>query len=103
MYTSTNFKTKKELRAAVDAYNEGIVLRDLYVLQGKTVNDAIHLAIEEVKKSKGIRPSPIIIFTPGLGTPKTNGWDTVEGPYFHQPHRWHAQVEMKDGIVVKVK
>lgn len=27
----------------------------------------------------------------------------VEGPHYPEPHRWYAQVEMKDGIVVKVK
>lgn len=27
----------------------------------------------------------------------------VEGPHFPQPHRWYAQVEVKDGKVIKVK
>ena len=43
------------------------------------------------------------VFAPGLCTPKTNGTEYVEGPHFPKPHSWYAQVEMKDGIIVKVK
>tara|TARA_Y100000034_G_C6571028_1_gene247484 strand:- start:169 stop:378 length:210 start_codon:yes stop_codon:yes gene_type:complete len=32
-----------------------------------------------------------------------NGSATLEGPHFPEPHRWYAQVELRDGIVVKVK
>lgn len=67
MYTSINFKTKKELKEAVAA--------------GKTVT----------------------IYAPGMGEPKINGRDFVEGPHYPAPHRWYAEVEMKDGKVVKVK
>lgn len=43
----------------------------------------------------------ITLFAPGLGSPKVNGTEFVEGP--HGVHKWYAQVEMKDGYVVKVK
>jgi hypothetical protein len=43
------------------------------------------------------------IFAPGLGTPKDNGTEFLEGPHYPEPHKWYAQVEMKDGKVVKVK
>ncbi len=43
------------------------------------------------------------IFAPGLGTPKDNGTEFLEGPHSPEPHKWYAQVEMKDGYVVKVK
>jgi hypothetical protein len=43
------------------------------------------------------------LFAPGLGTPKVNGQDFVEGPWYPEPHKWYATVEMKDGVVVKVK
>lgn len=42
------------------------------------------------------------LFAPGLGTPKDNGFEYVEGPHYPEPHRWYAKVEMKDGAVVKV-
>ena len=45
----------------------------------------------------------VTLFAPGLGQPKDNGTEFVEGPHYPQPHTWYAQVEMKDGIVVKVK
>lgn len=43
------------------------------------------------------------LYAPGLGTPKENGTEYVEGPHYPKPHTWYAQVEMKDGVVVKVK
>lgn len=45
----------------------------------------------------------ITIYAPGLGVPKENGTEFLEGPWFPEPHKWYAQVEMKDGVVVKVK
>ena len=45
----------------------------------------------------------VTIYAPGLGSPKTDGREYLEGPWYPQPHTWYAQVEMKDGYVVKVK
>lgn len=45
----------------------------------------------------------VTLYAPGLGEPKANGTEFVEGPHYPEPHRWYAQVEMKDGQVVKVK
>jgi hypothetical protein len=36
-----------------------------------------------------------------MGQPKENGTEYVEGP--HGVHRWYAEVQVKDGVVVKVK
>ena len=43
------------------------------------------------------------LFAPGLGQPKANGREFVEGPHYPAPHTWYAQVEMVNGVVVKVK
>ena len=43
------------------------------------------------------------LFAPGLGTPKADGVEYVEGPHYPKPHTWYAEVTMKDGIVVRVK
>lgn len=43
----------------------------------------------------------VTLYAPGLGQPKENGREFVEGP--HGVHKWYAQVEMKDGVVVSVK
>lgn len=32
-----------------------------------------------------------------------NGTVFLEGPHYPQPHKWYAQAELKDGVVVKVK
>jgi hypothetical protein len=45
----------------------------------------------------------VTLFAPGLGTPKENGTECVEGPHYPQPHKWYATVEVKDGRVIKVK
>lgn len=33
----------------------------------------------------------------------TDGIQFLEGPHHPKPHSWYAQVEMKDGKIVKVK
>lgn len=53
---------------------------------------------EAVASCKEVR-----IYAPGLGTPKVNGTEFLEGPHYPEPHSWYAQVEMRNGLVVKVK
>lgn len=53
---------------------------------------------EAVAAGKEVR-----IYAPGLGTPKENGKEFLEGPHYPKPHKWYAEVEMRDGLVVKVK
>jgi hypothetical protein len=67
MYASTNFKTKKQFKEAVQ------------------------------------NGAKITLYSPGLGSPKVNGKEFVEGPWYPEMHRFYAEVEMKDGIVIKVK
>ena len=43
------------------------------------------------------------LFAPGLGEPKRDGLEFVEGPHAPQPHNWYAQCTMRDGVVVKVR
>lgn len=45
----------------------------------------------------------VSIFSPGPFGCKQNGSETVEGPHYPKPHSWYASVEVKDGLVVKVK
>ena len=37
------------------------------------------------------------------GNEPTDGWITLEGPHYPEPHRWYARAEVKDGAIVKVK
>ena len=43
------------------------------------------------------------LYAPGLGSPKENGTEFVEGPHYPRPHTWYAMVEVRDGIVRSVK
>jgi hypothetical protein len=43
------------------------------------------------------------LFAPGLGSPTQNGIEYIEGPHFPKPHTWYAEVEVRAGVVVKVK
>jgi len=43
------------------------------------------------------------VFAPGLGTPKAEGTEFLEGPHYPEPHRWYAQVKMRGGLIVAVK
>jgi hypothetical protein len=52
---------------------------------------------EAVAQGKEVR-----LFSPGLGQPKSNGTESVEGPHYPAPHTWYARVEVRDGIVTKV-
>ena len=45
----------------------------------------------------------VTLYAPGLGSPKQNGIEYVEGPHYPKPHSWYAEVEVKGGVVVKVK
>ena len=67
----------------------------MYTVKNFRTKKALKEAVERGEK--------IRLFAPGLGRPKENGIEFVEGPHYPEPHRWYAQVEMKDGIVVKVK
>lgn len=73
MYTTINFKTKKQLKEAVaSGWQIGIF-------------------------------QPNDMFGNPKADPGYSGSATVEGPHYPKPHRWYAQVEMKDGVVVSVK
>ncbi len=43
------------------------------------------------------------VYNPGLGAATLNGTEWVEGPHYPAPHSWYAEVQVRDGIVVKVK
>lgn len=74
MYTDRNFPTKKALKEAVAASNEGT---------GPAVTF--------------YQPGPF------GGSEPTDGTIYVEGPHSPQPHKWYAACEVKDGKIVKVK
>jgi hypothetical protein len=50
--------------------------------------------------AKGARPT---VFSPGPVPCPQDGWVTVEGPHFPEPHRWYAEVYVEHSRVLKVK
>ena len=45
----------------------------------------------------------VTAFQPGGFFPsQTDGSAVIEGPHYPKPHRWYAQVMLKDGRIVKV-
>jgi len=46
---------------------------------------------------------PVRVFSPGPFCAETNGTEYVEGPHYPKPHTWYAEVQVVNGIVVKVK
>lgn len=73
-YATRNFKTKKELKEAVDKFNKG---------EGPAVT--------------AYQPGPF------GGALPSDGTVYLEGPHYPKPHTWYAQCEMKNNNIVKVK
>lgn len=48
--------------------------------------------------------TPVCCYNPGLGPDLSNftGKVYLEGPHSPEQHRWYAEAELVDGIVVKV-
>lgn len=72
MYTTINFKTKKQLKE--------------FVASGKEV---------------GVY-QPNDMFGNPAAKSEYCGRATVEGPHYPEPHRWYATVEVQNGRIVKV-
>ncbi len=55
--------------------------------------------IEAVKAGRHFEP-----YNPsGFFPVPQNGRVTIEGPHFPKPHRWYAEADVVDGVIVKVK
>ncbi len=64
---------------------------------------SVNFGSKKAFKEAVAKGEKITLFAPGMGSPAVNGREFVEGPHYPQPHRWYAQVEMANGVVVKVK
>lgn len=43
------------------------------------------------------------VFSPGPFGVTRDGIESVEGPQYPRPHSWYASVEVRDGVIVKVR
>jgi hypothetical protein len=87
MYTVRNFKTKKELKAAVEAWNA-------YQAESTRLIGGVATLAQ-----------PVTYFQPGPfgGNEPRDGTIYCEGPHYPKPHRWYAACEVKDGVIIKVR
>lgn len=84
MYTHKNFRTKKALKEAVAQYN-------LYASE---------------MKLDGMAGARVTFYQPGpwdVDTSNLTGRVYMEGPHFPEPHKWYAECEAVNGVIVKVK
>jgi hypothetical protein len=66
----------------------------MYVTGNPKTKKALREAVQQGEQ--------LTVFAPGLGTPKENGIENVEGPHYPEPHKWYARVVMKDGKIERV-
>ena len=60
---------------------------------------AIRQALEAGRKIEVYQPNGDVT---GTVAPR-DGRVYLEGPHYPEPHRWYAQAELKDGLVVSIK
>lgn len=69
----------------------------MYCNKNFKTKKALKEAVEKGEKHGVFQPGPF------GGQPQKEGKATLSGPHFPQPHKWYAEVELKDGYIVKVK
>tara|TARA_R100001530_G_scaffold110446_1_gene77761 strand:- start:337 stop:579 length:243 start_codon:yes stop_codon:yes gene_type:complete len=80
MYTVRNYRTKKALKADVAAHGECCAF--------------------DSRCDKAVatfQPGPFAEYA------ATDGVEFLEGPHYPEPHRWYAEVVLRDGLVIRVK
>ena len=98
MYAHKNFRTKKQLKDAVQAWN-AYAARDPLQADADTVEGPACFIGSEPK------PRPVTYYQPGPfgGNEPKNGTVYIEGPHYPASHAWYAQCEARNGVIVKVK
>jgi hypothetical protein len=93
MYTTRNFKSKKELKQAVDAWND-------YKAGNGHIDSEAQIGVRTYRPAE-----PVTYYQPGPfgGNEPRDGVVYIEGPHYPQPHKFYAQCIAKDGVIIKVK
>lgn len=90
MYTTVNYRTKKSMRTAFVAWLEA---RERWDELPASLRSRLHPP--DVLRLKVFQPGP-------FGPLVQDGRATIEGPHYPEPHRWYADVEVKDGYIIKI-
>ncbi len=100
MYTTTDFKTKKQLKEAVEKYNRYQELKKAGVM---TVGDVMAQTEFQTLPREVRIYQPNQMFEMKETEPDYTGIAYCEGPHYPKPHTWYAQVVVEGGIIKKVK
>ena len=100
MYTTKNYKSKKELKEAVQAYNDAVEARAACARAGPYTVGAMLIANGKLPE---LNPVTYYQAGPCGGNEPQNGVFCCEGPHYPEPHRWYATCTAKDGKIIKVK
>ena len=101
-YTTKNFKTKKELKEAVELWNK-------WNAENKSAKEHHPLSVGAVlafKNPPSPKPVAVYCYQPGPFGPDLSNFTGkvyLEGPHYPKPHSWYAEAWMESGKVVKVK
>lgn len=49
------------------------------------------------------RGDVVRVYEPGIQTGLRTGRCCIEGPHYPRPHRWYAEVEIVDRVIVKIR
>ena len=69
----------------------------MYTMQNFKTKKALKEAVAAGKPVRYYQPGPF-----GGNEPR-DGFITLEGPHYPEPHKWYARAEVKAGLVVNVK
>jgi hypothetical protein len=102
MYTTGNFRSKKQLKTAVDARR---ILIDACLYLSKTDIPATLERCEAQQILRRLAPPVVTYFQPGGfgGHEPMDGEVFCEGPHYPEPHKWYAACTAKGGVIVGVK
>lgn len=105
MYCTTNYRTKKALKDATQRRND-LCDAKLWALQHPGSSVGFN---EEDQRKLDRLSARLTVFQPNdmfdnpKARPDYSGSASIEGPHYPEPQRWYATVEIKDGVIVKVK
>ena len=63
----------------------------------------VNFTSKKALKEAVARGDKIGVWSPGPFGCNQNGTEYLEGPHAPMPHKWYAQVEVLNGVIVKVK
>lgn len=64
---------------------------------------SINFKTKKALKDAVTAGNPVRVQPSAFAAAPQHGPAAVEGPWYPEPHRWYASVELTDGLITKVK